>query len=41
MNHAITVADVLWPVLIIGGVLGAGALLLGLIWLLNPFRSGH
>jgi hypothetical protein len=41
MGHAITVSDVL----IVAGV-GVGMLVLvggifGLIWLLNPFRSGH
>jgi len=41
MKHAITVGEVLVPVLIIGGMLGAGGLIMFFIWLFNPFRSGH
>jgi len=41
MDHAITVRDILWPVLIIGGLFGLGALLLFLVSLFNPFGSGH
>ncbi len=41
MNHAITVGDVIWPLIIIGGLLGFGGFLLFLVWLFNPFRSGH
>lgn len=41
MQHAITVGDIFWPLLIIGGLVGIGALLLFIVWLLNPFRTGH
>lgn len=41
MQHAVTVADILWVVLIVGGLIGAGGLLLFIVWLLNPFSSGH
>ncbi len=41
MGHAITVGDIFWPLLIIGSLVGVGAFLLFLVWLFNPFRSGH
>ena len=41
MSHAITIGEVVWFLLIVGGIIGAGAFLLFVVWLLNPFRSGH
>jgi hypothetical protein len=41
MNNAITVGEVVNFVLIVGGFIGVVALLFGLIWFFNPFRSGH
>jgi hypothetical protein len=41
MEHAITVKDVAIVVGIIGGCVAIGAVLLFLIWLFNPFRTGH
>ena len=44
MDHAITVGDIMpfvWAGLAILGLFGLGALLLFLISLFNPFRSGH
>lgn len=41
MHHAITVGDVIWPILVILGLLGIGGFLIFLIWLFNPFRTGH
>lgn len=41
MDHAITAGDVLAIIGVMGGIAAAGAVLLGLLWLLNPFRSGH
>lgn len=41
MDHAVTVGDVFWIVMAVVGLLGIGGLLLFLVWLFNPFRSGH
>ena len=41
MQHAITVGDIFWPLLIVGCLVGIGAILMFAIWILNPFRSGH
>lgn len=41
MDHAITIRDIFWLLLAIATVLGIGAGIFGLIWLFNPFRSGH
>jgi hypothetical protein len=41
MDHAITVKDVVWPVVGIVVFLGVVGGIFGLIWLFNPFRSGH
>jgi hypothetical protein len=41
MNHAITIGEVLGFVGVVGGIFALGALTLGIIWLMNPFRSGH
>jgi hypothetical protein len=41
MSHAVTVGDIFWPVVIITGLCGMGAFFLFLVWLFNPFRSGH
>lgn len=41
MGEAITVGHVLAFVGVVGGVLAIGGLLLFVIWLINPFRSGH
>jgi hypothetical protein len=41
MDHAITVKEVVVFVLVVGGLIGAVALLFGLLALFNPFRSGH
>ena len=41
MDHAITIRDIVWPIVIIGGLLGLGAICIGLVALFNPFRSGH
>lgn len=41
MDHAITLGEVLGFIGIVGGVIALGAVLLGVIWLMNPFRSGH
>lgn len=41
MNEPITIGMIVWPVLIITGLGGLVALLLFLVWLFNPFRSGH
>ncbi len=39
MQHAITLGDVIELVLVVSGLVGAG--LFFLVWLFNPFRSGH
>jgi hypothetical protein len=41
MDHAITVGAVVWFVVIVGGIIGVGALLLFILSLMNPFGSGH
>lgn len=41
MNHAITLGDVLAISLIFLGIMGIGGLLMFLVWLFNPWRSGH
>ncbi len=41
MNHAITIGDIFWPVLVIGGLGLVGALFIFLVALFNPFGSGH
>ena len=41
MQRAITVGDVVWPVIIVGGIALLAALCLAAVYLLNPFRSGH
>ncbi len=41
MNHAITIGDLVWPALMIGGFAALVFLIFFLIWLFNPFRTGH
>jgi len=41
MNEPITIGMIVYPVLVIGGLLGITGFLFFLVWLFNPFRSGH
>lgn len=41
MNHAVTVGDVLGVIMVGGGFLALLAILVWVVWLMNPFRSGH
>lgn len=41
MDHAITLGNVVTFVLAVGGIVGLCAILLVIIDLMNPFRSGH
>lgn len=41
MEHAITIKDILFVALLIGAIVGVGGFALFLVWLFNPFRSGH
>ncbi len=41
MNHALTVGEVLVPIITIGGIFALAAIIFFVIWLFNPFRSGH
>jgi len=41
MNHAITIGEVLGAVGVVGGFILLAAIFFGIIWLLNPFRTGH
>ena len=41
MNHAITIGEVLGFVGAIAALFGGAALILFIIWFLNPFRTGH
>lgn len=41
MEHAVTVKDVLYVIGGLVGLFGVAGLCFGLLWLLNPFRSGH
>lgn len=41
MNDPVTVGMIAWPVIIFIGACGILGLCLFLIWLFNPFRSGH
>jgi hypothetical protein len=41
MEHAITVGEVLGFVAMAGGLLAVVAIIFGVIWFMNPFRSGH
>lgn len=41
MDHAITLGNVLW---VVGGfavAIGVAGILFGILYLLNPFRTGH
>lgn len=41
MNHAITISDLVVWILVAGGIVGVLAILIGLVMMFNPFRSGH
>lgn len=41
MHEVVTVGMIVWPVVIVGGLLLVAAILIGLVALFNPFRSGH
>lgn len=41
MDHAITVGEVLAIIGIMAGVIAIPAVIFFVIWLFNPFRSGH
>jgi hypothetical protein len=41
MDHAITVRDVLIPVLVIAAFVGVVAVFIALVTIFNPFGSGH
>jgi hypothetical protein len=41
MDHAITVGMVADVLLAIGDLVAVGGILIFLLWLLNPFRTGH
>lgn len=41
MDHAITLKDVLIVIACGVGAIGVVGVIFGIIWLMNPFRSGH
>ena len=41
MDRAITLGDIFWVMLSVGGFIAVLAIIFGIIWLTNPFRSGH
>ena len=41
MSHAITIGDLVGWIVVVGGIFVGLAILVGLISLFNPFRSGH
>ncbi len=41
MDKALTIGDLVWPILIIGGMAALVFAIFFAIWLFNPFRSGH
>ncbi len=41
MQHAITIGDVLLALLGVGGLVAIVAALFFVVWLFNPFRTGH
>ena len=41
MDHAVTVGDIIKVISAIGIPLGLVGLCIFVIWLFNPFRSGH
>lgn len=41
MDHAITLGNVLWVIVGIGAVGGFLGAIFFIIWLMNPFRTGH
>lgn len=41
MNHAITIGDLALWIMIVGGLVGVAVIIIGLLTIFNPFRSGH
>lgn len=41
LDQAITIGGVLWFVAVVGGLFALGGLAIFVVWLFNPFRTGH